>query len=137
MLCVCVTNMSSSSFVFCFSTWAMSIKGINMVGPHHICIVYVATAGLQGQLMGSDEQEIVLLIYIIIDVKQNKVGRESYCANDKSLVQKGYTANSAQTFTRFQVRNGNANWNINATSGFLFQNQNSVKNCGNVLGKAM
>lgn len=45
-----------------------------MVGPHHICIVYVATAGLQGHLMGSDEQEIVLLIYVIIDVKQNKVG---------------------------------------------------------------
>lgn len=56
----------------------MSIKGINMVGPHHICIVYVATAGHQGHLMGSDEQEIVLLIYVIIDVKQNKVGKESF-----------------------------------------------------------
>lgn len=66
------------SLVFCISTWAMSIKGINMVGPHHICIVYVATAGHQGHLMGSDEQEIVLLIYVIIDVKQNKVGKESF-----------------------------------------------------------
>ncbi|KAK5647185.1 hypothetical protein RI129_002077 [Pyrocoelia pectoralis] len=51
----------------------MSIKGINMIGPHHVCILYVATAGLQGPLMGSDEQEIVLLIYVIIDVMQNKV----------------------------------------------------------------
>lgn len=52
----------------------MSIKDvINMNGPHHICVLYVATAGLQGALMGSDEQEIVLLIYVIVDVVQNKV----------------------------------------------------------------
>ncbi|KAF2884210.1 hypothetical protein ILUMI_21965 [Ignelater luminosus] len=51
----------------------MSIKGLNMIGPHHVCILYVATAGLQGPLMGSDEQEIVLLIYVIVDVMQNKV----------------------------------------------------------------
>lgn len=44
-----------------------------MIGPHQICILYVATAGLQGPLMGSDEQEIVLLIYVIVDVIQNKV----------------------------------------------------------------
>lgn len=52
----------------------MSIKGLNMAGPHHVCVLYVATAGLQGPLMGSDEQEIVLLIYVIVDVLQNKVG---------------------------------------------------------------
>ncbi|XP_066255168.1 RNA-binding protein fusilli isoform X1 [Euwallacea similis] len=52
----------------------MSIKGLkNMTGPHHVCVMYVATAGLQGPLMGSDEQEIVLLIYVIVDVLQNKV----------------------------------------------------------------
>ncbi|XP_018574554.1 RNA-binding protein fusilli isoform X2 [Anoplophora glabripennis] len=57
----------------------MSIKGLNMIGPHHICILYVATAGLQGPLMGSDEQEIVLLIYVIVDVIQNKiVGVQQY-----------------------------------------------------------
>nr|KAH0807771.1 hypothetical protein GEV33_015020 [Tenebrio molitor] len=50
----------------------MSIKGLNMIGPHHVCVLYVATAGLQGSLMGSDEQEIVLLIYVIVDVVQNK-----------------------------------------------------------------
>lgn len=50
-----------------------------MIGPHHVCILYVATAGLQGPLMGSDEQEIVLLIYVIIDVVQNKiVGVQQY-----------------------------------------------------------
>lgn len=51
----------------------MSIKDLKMIGPHHICVLYVATAGLQGPLMGSDEQEIVLLIYVIVDVIQNKV----------------------------------------------------------------
>jgi epithelial splicing regulatory protein 1/2 len=51
----------------------MSIKDLNMIGPHHICVMYVATAGLQGPLMGSDEQEIVLLIYVIVDVIQNKI----------------------------------------------------------------
>ncbi|XP_049817658.1 RNA-binding protein fusilli isoform X2 [Aethina tumida] len=57
----------------------MSIKGLNMIGPHHICVLYVATAGLQGPLMGSDEQEIVLLIYVIVDVIQNKiVGVQQY-----------------------------------------------------------
>lgn len=44
-----------------------------MIGPQHICVVYGATAGLQGPLMGSDEQEIVLLIYVIIDAVQKKV----------------------------------------------------------------
>lgn len=48
-----------------------------MIGPQHICVVYVATAGLQGPLMGSDEQEIVLLIYVIIDAVQKKVSSNS------------------------------------------------------------
>ncbi|CAH0550286.1 unnamed protein product [Brassicogethes aeneus] len=57
----------------------MSIKGLEMIGPHHVCVLYVATAGLQGPLMGSDEQEIVLLIYVIVDVIQNKiVGVQQY-----------------------------------------------------------
>ncbi|CAH1987681.1 unnamed protein product [Acanthoscelides obtectus] len=51
----------------------MSIKGLNMIGPHYVCVLYVATAGLQGPLMGSDEQEIVLLIYVIVDVVHNKI----------------------------------------------------------------
>ncbi|XP_018320857.1 RNA-binding protein fusilli isoform X2 [Agrilus planipennis] len=57
----------------------MSIKEFTMIGPHHVCVLYVATAGLQGNLMGSDEQEIVLLIYVIIDYVQNKiVGIQQY-----------------------------------------------------------
>lgn len=48
-----------------------------MIKPHHMCVLYVATAGLQGPLMGSDEQEIVLLIYVIIDHVQNKVSTKT------------------------------------------------------------
>ncbi|XP_050293632.1 RNA-binding protein fusilli [Anthonomus grandis grandis] len=55
------------------------IKGLKMTGPHHICVLYVTTGGLQGPLLGSDEQEIVLLIYVIVDVLQNKiVGVQQY-----------------------------------------------------------
>lgn len=41
----------------------------------HLVVLYVATAGLQGNALGSDEQEITLLVYVLIDVLQNKVRR--------------------------------------------------------------
>ncbi|XP_014473071.1 PREDICTED: RNA-binding protein fusilli isoform X2 [Dinoponera quadriceps] len=39
----------------------------------HLVVLYVATAGLQGNALGSDEEEITLLVYVLIDVLQNKV----------------------------------------------------------------
>lgn len=48
-------------------------------GPTHLVALYVATAGLQGNALGSDEEEITLLVYVLIDVLQNKVlGRQQY-----------------------------------------------------------
>ncbi|RZF48745.1 hypothetical protein LSTR_LSTR013829 [Laodelphax striatellus] len=44
-----------------------------MMGNQTLCALYVATAGLQGNALGSDEEEIVLLIYTIIDMTRNKV----------------------------------------------------------------
>lgn len=41
----------------------------------HLVVLYVATAGLQGNALGSDEEEITLLVYVLIDVLQNKVRR--------------------------------------------------------------
>jgi len=35
--------------------------------------LYVTTAGLQGNALGSDEEEITLLVYVLIDELQNKV----------------------------------------------------------------
>lgn len=42
-------------------------------GPTHLVALYVATAGLQGNVLGSDEEEITLLVYVLIDALQNKV----------------------------------------------------------------
>lgn len=39
----------------------------------YLCALYVATAGHQGNLLGSDEQEIVLLIYVVVDMTTNTV----------------------------------------------------------------
>lgn len=69
-----------------------------MIGPQHICVVYVATAGLQGPLMGSDEQEIVLLIYVIIDAVQKKVRSEIFY--EKALMQ----------LSKYLCRNYQQNW---------------------------
>lgn len=53
-------------------------------GPTHLVALYVATAGLQGNALGSDEEEITLLVYVLIDVQQNKV-----CFyNDDSTIRK-------------------------------------------------
>lgn len=43
----------------------------------YLCALYVATAGHQGNLLGSDEQEIVLLIYVVVDMTTNTVS-ETY-----------------------------------------------------------
>lgn len=42
-------------------------------GPTHLVALYVATAGLQGNALGSDEEEIILMVYVLIDALQNKV----------------------------------------------------------------
>lgn len=38
-----------------------------------LCAVWAATAGQQGAGLGSDEQPLVLLSYVIIDLPTNKV----------------------------------------------------------------
>ncbi|XP_067005775.1 RNA-binding protein fusilli isoform X2 [Anabrus simplex] len=44
-----------------------------MMESPYLCVLYVATAGQQGPGLGADEEEIVLLIYVMIDMVQNKV----------------------------------------------------------------
>lgn len=41
--------------------------------PNILVALYVATAGLQGNALGSDEEEITLLVYVLINELQNKV----------------------------------------------------------------
>lgn len=44
-----------------------------MLVPGHVCSLYVATGGCNGPALGSDEKEIVLLDYSVIDVLTNEV----------------------------------------------------------------
>lgn len=44
-----------------------------MLVPGHVCSLYVATGGANGPALGSDEKEIVMLEYTVIDVLSNEV----------------------------------------------------------------
>lgn len=44
-----------------------------MFVPGHVVSMYVATGGASGMSLGSDEKEIILLVFAIIDAAANKV----------------------------------------------------------------
>jgi hypothetical protein len=44
-----------------------------IVHSPYLCLLYPVTAGLQGPALGSDEEEIVLLVFVIVDPDCNKV----------------------------------------------------------------
>lgn len=44
-----------------------------MLVPGHVCSLYLATGGANGPALGSDEKEIVMLHYTVIDVATNEV----------------------------------------------------------------
>lgn len=44
-----------------------------MFVPGHVVSMYVATGGASGLSLGSDEKEIILLVFAIIDAATNKV----------------------------------------------------------------
>lgn len=44
-----------------------------MLVPGHVVALYVATAGQNGPGLGSDEKEVVLLVFVIIDVASESV----------------------------------------------------------------
>lgn len=46
---------------------------LNMLVPGHVCSLYLATEGVNGQGLGSDEKEIILLVFTIIDAENNEV----------------------------------------------------------------
>ncbi|XP_026477843.1 RNA-binding protein fusilli-like [Ctenocephalides felis] len=50
-----------------------------MLYPSHVTCLYVCTAGQRGPALGSDEQEIIYMSYVIVDVNTNKiVGVQQY-----------------------------------------------------------
>ncbi len=44
----------------------------------YLLLFHVASAGLNGDLLGSDEEDIVKLAYLIYDVKRNSVRKASF-----------------------------------------------------------
>jgi hypothetical protein len=45
----------------------------NNTNKQYLCLFHIITAGLLDENLGSDEQEIIEMIYLIIDVDQKKV----------------------------------------------------------------
>lgn len=45
----------------------------------YLVIFYCASAGLNGPELGSDEEEIVLLVYWVIDLHSNQVRYKLFC----------------------------------------------------------
>lgn len=41
--------------------------------PDHVVSLYIATCGQNGSGLGSDEKEIILLVYIVIDTTTTQV----------------------------------------------------------------
>lgn len=72
----------------------MQVTG-GAMGPTHLVALYVATAGLQGNALGSDEEEITLLVYVLIDALQNKVSFVVLCMLYIPLYTRIYTAENA------------------------------------------
>ena len=54
------------------------------MAPSHLVIVFVATAGQNGENLGSDEAQIVLFVYLLNDVSQNKV-RDTFCYLERHI----------------------------------------------------
>ena len=53
----------------------MKISEINsMSNSAYLVVLYCATAGKNGEDLGIDEEQIVLLVYLLYDVPNNKVG---------------------------------------------------------------
>lgn len=53
-----------------------------MQGPEHVVSLYIATCGQNGPGLGSDEKEIILLVYVLLEVSTGQVScsaRSSDC----------------------------------------------------------
>lgn len=44
-----------------------------MQGPEHVVSLYIATCGQNGPGLGSDEKEIILLVYVLLEVSTGQV----------------------------------------------------------------
>ena len=51
----------------------MSAPGRADMAASHLVVLFCATAGQNGENLGSDEEQIVLFVYLLYDVANNKV----------------------------------------------------------------
>lgn len=54
----------------------------------YLCLLFVATAGQQGVALGADEEEIVLLVYVVLDLANNKVSQHGRRCQVNNLLAK-------------------------------------------------
>lgn len=45
----------------------------------YLAVFFTATSGACGELLGSDEKELVQLVWQLVDVKNKKVKKKNYC----------------------------------------------------------
>ena len=55
-----------------------------MTTMSHLVCLFCVTAGQNGENLGSDEEQIVLFVYLLYDIANNKVSGVSLCLNDAS-----------------------------------------------------
>ncbi|CAF3359512.1 unnamed protein product [Rotaria socialis] len=63
------SSLASATIVVPLTNVETNIKDTD---KQYLCLFYIVTAGLLDDNMGSDEQEIIEMIYLIIDVEQKK-----------------------------------------------------------------
>lgn len=61
-----------------------------MISGGWVCALHVRTAGLGGAALGSDEEEIVYLAYVVIDVLTNKVNFHYELNTNKTVIEANY-----------------------------------------------
>ncbi len=80
-----LSAMTSSSSSLPPSTTAVepiaNVETTTSNDKQYLCLFFLITAGLLDEEMGSDEQEIIEMINLIIDVEQRKVGFLEFCSD--------------------------------------------------------
>ena len=61
---------------------AMKISEINsMTNSSYLVVLFCATAGKNGEDLGVDEEQVVLFVYLLYDVPNNKVRTSDHVIN--------------------------------------------------------
>ncbi|XP_050080103.1 RNA-binding protein fusilli-like [Anopheles maculipalpis] len=94
--------------------------------PGHVAVMHVTTCGQSGAGLGSDEKEIVLLIYVIIDVQTNNIiGVKQYLVRPRNSTFRtessasnalGALSSSTLTGSNSNISNSSSSSTVTATA---------------------